>query len=148
VKFVPNAREAGQPGTERERIRLRRLVATQFFDTHIHQVTGDWMEARRALQTVDFFQPVIVGPISPMPPKLVELPGGSFLSGGFFAEQIPAGTKIKPVYWQIDVKAPLLKWYAPYVRDAKLGGGSGPGDARYFVPAARTGQAMYARRLP
>ena len=139
MKLSLNVREAAIPGAELERVRLRRMVATQFFDDHIHQITGDWEEPRRALQTIDFTQPVSVGPPG-APARLFALKS-PFLNGGFFAEQPGAGDE-QPVVWQVPPNAPFLKWFA--FADPRQKPGS---EARYFIPAARQGTASPARRI-
>jgi hypothetical protein len=131
-------RLAASPGDDVKRAIARRAVAQAFFKKHVFEPEKDWDLVIRALQCIDYAQPVFVGPMPAAPKRLVGA-ARSPLGAGFFAEQPPKGAKVE--WWHISPEAPYLKWYAPYVIDdggQKSGAGGKAGEARYFVPAARS----------
>jgi hypothetical protein len=116
----------------------RRQVANSFFET-IFEREQDWHWVRRALETVDFSQPVMIGPAPPLPKRLTEIFTAA-LGRGFYTETGRSATS--PGLRPIAPDAAYLKWFAPYARgDAGGDGRVGPGDARYFVPAVRFQEA-------
>lgn len=136
------ARLAASKGADDKRMRAREAVAREFFIKHIYDAGGTYEEVRRAVQCIDLAQPVVIGPPPDAPKRLVQLVS-SLLGVGFFAERAPEGAKV--VWWAIAPEAPYLKWFAPFVPGAEGPSGT-EGDARYFVPAARTGTTILARR--
>ena len=127
-------RLAASLGEDAKRAAARRSIAQGFLKTHVFELEGDWDLVVRALQCIDYTQPVVVGPAPAAPKRLAALPA-SVLGLGFFLEQPPKSlTKVE--WWYVAPEAPYLKWFAPYVRDDEKSGKSG--DARYFVPAARS----------
>lgn len=143
MKFVSKApRIAAAPGNTTSQRRARHDVMLEFLTRNIYEQGGDWAEVRRALQCVDYDQPVVVGPSPAAPPKLIALTGKPLLLSGFFAEKAPP-TLARPTWWTIAPEAPYLKWFLPFVL-GKEGSGEA-GEARFFIPAARQGMGILAR---
>jgi hypothetical protein len=130
-------RLAASPGADAKRKAARWSVAQDFFGKHLYQPEQDWELVRRAMQCIDMEQPVVVGP-PPIGAKRLVMPAMSALGPGFFSEQPARGTA-KVEWWRIAPEAPYLKWFAPFVMidDGKPPAGR-LGEARYFVPAARS----------
>jgi hypothetical protein len=143
MKFVSKAsRAAAAAGNTPDQQRARREVATEFFQKNLYELGGTWDEARRALQCIDYMQPVVVGPTPAAPARLVVIGAKPLMHGGFFAEKAPA-TLAKPTWWTIAPEAPYLKWFLPWSPGSE--GAGSKGDARFFVPAARQGMGILAR---
>jgi hypothetical protein len=147
---VVQATLAASAGRDHKRIAARRAVATEFFKQHLFAEEGDWNLVRRAMQSIDFAQPVSIGPHPPAPRRLATLASQSHLGPGFLVEQ-PQESAAAPEWFLIDPAASYLKWFAPYVSDDRQKGvGGKPGVARFFVPAARTpkGARLAAKEGP
>jgi hypothetical protein len=135
------ARLAASPGDDQKRILARKSVAQEFLRDHVFDPgDADWDYCRRVLQTIDYAQPVVAGPAPPAPKRLAAI-GKHMLGAGFFTEQPKAGGGD---WWSFAPNAPYLKWCAPFLEDdTKLGG---PGDNRWFIPAARANAPTLANR--
>jgi len=143
MNFVSKlGRLAAAAGSTVQQQRARSEVATEFFEKNIYDGGGDWNEIRRALQCIDFAQPVLIGPSPAAPARLVVVGASPRAQPGYFAEKPPA-TILKPTWWTIAPEAPYLKWFLPFVSGSD--GSGATGDARFFVPAARRGMGILAR---
>jgi len=140
---VEQERLAAIAGDDPKRAAARRAVALDFFQRHIFEAGEPWEIVQRALQCIDVRQPVVIGPPPAPPRQLVALPPDGWIGAGFFAEKPPAELD-SPVVWVVSPDARFLKFFAPYVADPAIAAGA-PGDARYFIPAARRGSSMAAR---
>jgi hypothetical protein len=139
-------RLAASAGDDVKRIKARTAVVTAFFEKNLYALTGDWDVVRRAMQCIDLRQPVVEGPSPPVPPRLFELAVDTHLGHGFFVERPPAAGRVL-AGWQIAAEASYLRWSSPYSPEARKSHGGAPGEARFFVPAARQGLTHFARRI-
>lgn len=134
---VNDQRLAASLGSDSKRIAIRRHVAEDFLSTHLFEVEGNWQIVRRALQCVDFAQPIVIGPYPPPPRRVAGLAAHSAFGAGFFSLEAPKG--VTPVdWWLIAPEAPYMKWFAPFIANDDSARAGKPGEGRLFVPAART----------
>jgi hypothetical protein len=141
-----HVRLAASMGSDAKRVAARRAVALEFVKQQLFEGAGEpWETVRRVLQCIDYLQPIASGPLPSAPRQLFALPGGSFLGGGFFAETAPAELN-EPIAWVIAPEAHYLKFFAPYLDDPAVASAGRAGDARFFIPAARNGACIVARR--
>ncbi|HTJ81666.1 MAG TPA: hypothetical protein VL400_08065 [Polyangiaceae bacterium] len=126
-------------GSDVKRGCARRNVAREFFQTYIFDADKepDYRVVRRAMQVIDFSQPVLIGPPPAGPRRLAAVSPKGGLGEGFFAEVPPSG--MPPEYWLFTPDAVYLKFYQPIVW-SKADTANKMGEARYFFPGARNPQ--------
>lgn len=130
-----DARLAASAGDDTKRLLAREAVAREFFRAHLFELEGDWDVVRRALQCIDYREPVVAGPMPSCPKRLLTLPVGNALGAGFFALHPAEGPNAAPgrgqEYWVIAPEAPYLRWSSVSTAERA-------GETRFYVPAART----------
>jgi hypothetical protein len=130
---------AASPGFDRSRLTARRALVREFLEA-IYAMDGDAAWVQRVMQTIDYAQPVMLGPPPAAPRRLWELSSRA-LGPGFFTEN-PSAAPLAS--WSISPDAAFLKWFALSGEPERT-----PGEARYLIPAARlAGGALMARRDP
>ncbi|MFO0613580.1 MAG: hypothetical protein U0414_13370 [Polyangiaceae bacterium] len=136
---VNDQRLAASLGSDTKRLSIRQKLAEDFFITHIFQPEKNWQLVRRALQTIDYAQPIVVGPFPPAPKRVAALPKSSALGAGFFAIDPPKNFPILE-WWLVAPEAPYMRWAARFILgDGPADDKSGrPSEGRIFIPAART----------
>jgi len=123
-------------GADVKRVYARQNVAREFFQKHMFDVDKepDYRMVRRAMQVIDFSQPIVIGSPPAPPQRLVAVAATGGLGGGFFREMPAPGTV--PEYWLIAPDALHLKFVSPSIW-AKAGDAGKVGELRLFVPGVR-----------
>lgn len=136
---VNDQRLAASPGDDLKRAMVRMKVAEDFFITHIFEPENNWQLVRRIMQTIDFKQPIVIGPFPAAPKRVAAMPKSAVLGAGFFAVDPPKNFPSLE-WWLVAPEAPYMRWHAPYVADAAIpeDRGGKAGEGRIFIPAVRT----------